>query len=107
MSIPCPPISWPSVLEETGPAEDPTITLSGMARVGSTPLQIVAIRIEPRLRFMPDYKSDVDSATYNHAQLEVLLEELGNIAETDAPEVVELSSGRYVMWIGPLPGRSG
>ena len=54
MPVPCLPMQLPSTLQESGAAEDPTIVLSGTAQIGSTPFRIVAIRVEPRLRFMPD-----------------------------------------------------
>ncbi len=98
MSIPCPPIQWPSGLEETGPPEDPTILLSGTALVGSMPFRITAIRVEPRLRFMPDYRQELEGV-YDRETLETLLEELGMIGETDHPHIIELAPGSYVMWM--------
>lgn len=103
MSIPCPSITWPSVLEEIGPAEDPTIALAGMASVGSTPFRITAIRVEPRLKFMPDYRPDLDRAAYGPVNLETLLEELGEVADTDHAATIRLESGPYVFWMTPAP----
>lgn len=61
----------------------------------------MAIRVEPRLRFMPDYRSDLDHTVYNPGMLETLLEELGEIADTDHPLTIELATGSYVMWVTP------
>jgi hypothetical protein len=101
MSVPCLPVQWPKTLEESGPAEDPGIVLSGTAQVGSTPFRITAIRVEPRLRFMPDYKADLEDAVYDREVLETLLEELGEVADTDHPRTLELATGVYVMWMVP------
>ena len=103
MSTPCPPIRWPAEFEETGPAEDPSIILSAFAHVGSIPFRIVAIRIEPRLRFMPDYRPDRAPTAYDSVTLEALLGEVGEIAGTDHPRTVELGTGSYVMWMVPEP----
>ncbi len=65
MSTPCLPIHWPTMFEETGPAEDPTMTLSATAHIGATPFRAVAIRVEPRLRFMPDYRPDLADMAYD------------------------------------------
>ncbi len=104
MPVPCLPIQWPSTLQESGPAEDPTIVLSGTAQVGSTPFRIVAIRVEPRLRFMPDYKSDIAGTIYDREVLETLLEELGEVSDTDHPLTLELATGVYVLWMVPISG---
>jgi hypothetical protein len=101
MSVPSLQVQWPSTLEESGPAEDPSIVLSGTAQVGSTPFRITAIRVEPRLRFMPDYKADLGDAVYEREVLETLLEELGEVANTDNPQTLELATGVYVMWMAP------
>jgi hypothetical protein len=103
MSVPCLPMRWPSTLEENGPAEDPAIVLSGTAQVGSTPFRIMAIRVEPRLRFMPDYRADLGDEVYDREVLETLLEELGEIADTDHPRTLELATGVYVLWMAPAP----
>lgn len=99
MSIPCPPIQWPIALDETGPIGDPGIVLSGIAHIGSIPFRIVAVPVEPRLRFMPDYRPDLADEVYDRERLETLLEELGEIADTDHPRIIELGGACYVMWI--------
>jgi hypothetical protein len=99
MSVPCPPIRWPAFLEDAGPAEDATILLSATAQVGDTQFRVIAMRVEPRLRFMPDYKLNVDPAAYNQGMLETLLADLGDIGESDHAATVQLSTGLYVMWM--------
>jgi hypothetical protein len=103
MSVSCPSMEWPSTLEEIGPTEDAAIMLSGSARVGRTPFRVVAIRVEPRLRFTPDYRPDLKRAVYDSKMLETLLEEMGEVADTDNLRTVELATGSYVMWMAPAP----
>lgn len=104
MSTPCLPIHWPTVLEETGPVEDPTMILSATAHVGATPFRVVAIRVEPGLRFMPDYRPGVPDGVYDAEAFESLLGEVGEISGTDNPHTIELATGCYVMWMAPAPG---
>ena len=101
MSIPCLRIQWPTALEETGPPEDPTIMLLGSAHMGTTPFKVLAIRVNARLKFMPDYRPDLPEAVYESGKLEVLLAELGEIAATDHPGTIALETGSYVMWMAP------
>ena len=98
MSIPCPPIQWPSILIEKGPPADPAVLLSGTATVGFIPFRITAIRVEPRLKFTPDCRSDDIDPAYR-ARLECLLEELAEVADSDHPQTVELEAGSYVLWM--------
>ncbi len=103
MSVPCPPMEWPSTLEEAGPAEDPTIVLAGAAQIGGTPFRVTAIRVEPRLRSMPDYRPGLDPIVYECDVLERLLDDLGEVANTDHPRTIELSAGAYVMYMTSAP----
>jgi hypothetical protein len=98
MSIPCPPIQWPSMLMEKGPTADPAVLLSGTAIIGSIPFRITAIRVESRLKFMPDCRSDDIDPAYRE-RLECLLEELAEVADSDHPETVELETGSYALWM--------
>jgi len=50
---------------------------------------------------MPDYKADLGDAVYEREVLETLLEELGEVANTDNPQTLELATGVYVMWMAP------
>lgn len=100
-SIPCPPIVWPSTLVTAGPAEDPSIMLTGTARVGPANFRIVAIRAEPRLRFMPDYRAGFDDDVYDRPRLEMLLQELAELSDIDDPPVLNFSTGSYVLYMIP------
>ena len=102
MSIPCPPLRWPSTLEEAGPPEDPTILLSATAQAAEAPFRITAIRVDPRLRFMPDYRPGVDPAAYPET-LEMLLALAGDLSDTDHAVTIHLETGPYVMWMTAAP----
>jgi hypothetical protein len=108
MAIQCPPIEWPSLLDACGPDQDPEIVLKGTARIGATPLQVVAIRVDPQLRRTPDYKVGVPEAAYRTSALEAMLEELEYVIQeldevTSAAErsIVYLPAGAYVIWVMP------
>jgi hypothetical protein len=110
MAVQCPAIEWPNLLDVCGPEQDPDILLKGTAQIGATPLQVIAIRIDPRRRRTPDYKPDVPEAAYHTAALETTLDELEYVTEelaevTGAAErsVVYLPTGSYVIWV--LPAR--
>lgn len=111
MAISCLPCEWPAVLEERGPEEDPSILLTGKAHIGETPVQIVAIRVNPSLRWAPDYKETAEGsydANGLGTALETILEEFEFVASECAellgerhPSIVELPSGPYKVWVMP------
>ncbi len=112
MAIACPPCQWPTVLEERGPSEDPTILLTGAARIGEAHVQIVAIRINSTLQWTPDYRSDVAEDSYHVDGLDEVLEttldefqciasELGEVLGNSRSSLVELAPGRYRVWVMP------
>lgn len=68
------PCRWPSVLAEQGPPEDPFILLSGAAPIGETDVQIVAIRSNATLRWLPDYQRGVAADSYHADGLDDVLE---------------------------------
>jgi hypothetical protein len=110
MAVACPPVEWPKLLEEQGPAEDPGIVLKGTARIGGAPVEIVAIRVDLERRRMPDYRSDVPRAAYETAALETTLEELECVTQelsalTGVAErsIVRFATGSYVLFV--LPAR--
>ena len=116
MSVECPPCRWPALLEERGPPEDPSILLTGTARIGNTALQIVAIRINPALRFAPDYRREVPEGSYQANDLDEILEtvleefeyvssEFEELIEENRSTIVELATGRYVVCVIPAPLR--
>lgn len=106
MSIRSPSCQWPVELDERGPAEDPSIVLTGKAYVGRTPLQVVAVRMNPASGRLPDYKPDVPAAAYADAHVDIalfsLLDELEYVANEldellgdDQPGTVALAGGVY------------
>lgn len=108
MAIECPSCLWPTVLEERGPSDDPSILLTGNGRIGQTPIKIVAIRINPMLRPTLDCKPDL-AGSYQandlNAALGAILEELeyasaelGSLLGEDHPATVELATGSYKVW---------
>lgn len=101
MAIQCPRIVWPDHLAEEGPPEDRSIYLRGRARVGEAWADVRAIRIDPALRMMPDYKKSVPSSCYADLQLDTLLDELACLADSDPLATVELDGGHYVIWLIP------
>jgi hypothetical protein len=112
MLVQCPPCQWPTALDERGPVEDPGILLTGRARIGDIAVQIVAVRIDPALRWMPDYKSDVAEGCYQvdglDVALETILEELESVGSgledvlgETRPSIVELATGTYMIWVMP------
>ncbi len=116
MPIPCPPVVWPDMLEERGPPEDTSILLTGAARIGGTPAQIVAIRIEPGMGWEADFRRDVADERYAANGLDVVLEttleamqlvasELDETLGDSDASVVKLATGTYKLWVMPAPGR--
>jgi|SRR5690242_10176034 hypothetical protein len=101
--VQCPQIVWPREFSESGPEDDPTIFLRGNARLADRPFSVVAIRVAPNRRFMPDYKEDVDEAAYSELRLDFLLEELGALLDADTLPVIELGGGQYVVAVLPKP----
>jgi hypothetical protein len=112
MPVQCPPCQWPAALDERGPVEDPSILLTSRARIGDVTVQIVAVRVNPAIRWMPDYKSDVAQGAYEvdglNVALETILEELESISSELAdtlgetqPSTLELTTGAYMIWVMP------
>ena len=108
MAIECPSCLWPTVLEERGPSDDPSILLTGTGRIGETPIQIVAIRINPTLRSTLDCKPDLENSDQSNdlnsalgailEELEYASAELAGVLGEDHPATVELASGSYRVW---------
>ena len=113
MSIPFPPCVWPATLDERGPKEDPSILLTGTAKIGNAPARIIAIRISRTLRRTPDYRQDVPAGIYGVNDLDAgletflenaedLTEELSDVLGEHVPSIVQLEPGAYMLWILPL-----
>jgi hypothetical protein len=109
MSVQFPASSWPSALDERGPAEDPTILLTGTATIGGAEVQVVAIRIDPSMRWAPDYRSDVAEGRYRADGLADLIEgaiedldsvavEFGEAMGRSRTDVVTLGGEPYMVW---------
>ncbi|MDA8107033.1 MAG: hypothetical protein M0015_00185 [Betaproteobacteria bacterium] len=103
---------WPEALEERGPAQDPSILLTGSARIGQVPVQVVAVRINPELVSTPDYRPDVDKAGYRKGALDTLLETILDESESlvaglaellgeGRSSIVPLPQGSYLVWVIP------
>lgn len=103
MTVRCPPIVWPTELDEAGPPEDPSILLVGSAEIAGMAHQVMAIRVKPDLRLQPDIRDDVPKAVYEDAHLHVRLEELSYLADAMTLMSIRLDSGAYVVWMMP-PG---
>lgn len=113
MTIQSPPCEWPSVLDERGPSEDPSILLTGAAHIGNVEVQIVAIRVPRMTRQTPDFKRGIDEDSYDQGGLaeflEVTLESLDSVA-ADLAELLdgressamELATGHYRVWVMPV-----
>jgi hypothetical protein len=108
MPVECPSCQWPTAFCERGPAEDPSILLSGIAHIAQTAVQIVAIRISRDSGRSPDYKSDVTRTCYATNGLDTLLEQMLEYCEylssefaellgDFGSEAVELSTGMYML----------
>lgn len=104
MPVQCPSCQWPTSLAECGPAEDPSILLSGTARIAQVAVQIVAIRTSRESGRIPDYKNDVPRECYDGLDtvLEQVLEdfeylatEFGDLLNEPGSEAIELSTGTY------------
>ena len=104
------------MLEECGPAEDPTIPLSGMAQIAGVPAQIVAIRINNTLLWDPDFKRAVANGAYHAGgfdeilettldELQVIVSELEDILSHTQSGVVDLETGRYRVMVTPAAGQ--
>lgn len=116
MAVRCPAWRWPEELEERGPVDDPSILLTGVARIGEVPMRIVAIRIDATLRWSPDYRSNVAKDTYRASEIDQMLEttledvqsvatDLGDLMGDGRLAVVELPTGPYRVWV--MPGSVG
>ena len=112
MAVACPAWQWPTTLEERGPSEDPSILLTGAARIGDVEVQIVAIRINDTLRWTPDFKRGMAEDTYRVNGLGEVLEttledlqsvasDLGDLLGGGGSSVVELATGPYRVWVMP------
>lgn len=117
MPVECPSCQWPTAFSECGPAEDPSILLSGTARIAQAAVQIVAIRTSPDSGRLPDYRGYVPRECYQENGLGTLLEQVledfeylandfGELLGDFGSGTVELSTGTYVIAALPSHGKS-
>jgi hypothetical protein len=110
MPVQFPLYQLPAVLDECGPAEDPTILLTGIVRIGDSAIRLVAVRIDTTLRSAPDFKSGVDQSRYQENGLEDVLEatleemefvasEFSELLGESGPSIVQLPDGAYRLWL--------
>lgn len=81
---------WPEALVECGPVEDPSILLTGRARIGPVPVQIVALRVNPDVVAWPDYRPEIREEGYRAGGLAKLLEALADEFDYLVSELEEL-----------------
>jgi hypothetical protein len=116
MTVECPLFELPDMLEERGPDEDPTILLTGVARIGRAPAHVVAIRINNTLRWDPDFRRAVANGAYHAGgfdeilektldELQVIASELEDILSDAESSVVDLATGQYRVFLIPASGR--
>ena len=117
MPVQCPTCQWPSSFAECGPAEDPSILLSGTARIAQAALQIIAIRTSCESGRMPDYRSDVPTECYEANGLNALLEQVledfeylatdfGDMLDDAGSERIGLPTGSYTVFAFGLTPRA-
>lgn len=115
MPVQCPSCQWPTAFSECGPPEDPSILLSGTARIARAAVQIVAIRTSRESGRIPDYRGDVPPECYQANGLNTLLEQVledfeylavdfSDVLGDAGSEAIELSTGTYT--IVALPSRA-
>jgi hypothetical protein len=113
MQIECPACKWPSLLDQQGPPEDPSILLTATASIGDAAIKIIAARVDPNLDAAPDYRTDVPKACYRErghdVVLNTILEEfeyaaaqIGDLLGEEHLNIVELATGRYQIWVIPV-----
>jgi hypothetical protein len=112
VAVEFPACVWPNVLEEQGPSEDPSILLTGTARIGGAEARIVAIRVSSTQEWAPDFKRGVAEDSYQGNGLDEVLQmaleefqavasELGDLLGDSRLSVVELATGHYSVWVIP------
>ena len=100
MTVPLPIHEWPSELLEIGPEQDRSIMLRAPVVIGSAKYMLTAVRIDP-VRFGPDYRSEVQQHVYDDYELAQMLELVLELLDLSEPSVLQLETGRYIMWMIP------
>lgn len=99
MPIAAPSIQWPAQFIEEGPAEDPTILLSGRARLAGVGFKVTALRMRAGLR-TPDYREDVPKKTYEPA-LDGMIDDIEDLMDSIEPQLLAIDGAQYLLWMVP------
>lgn len=100
MTVPLPMHEWPSELLEIGPEQDRSIILRAPVVIGSAKFMLTAVRVDP-IGLGPDYRAEIPHAVYDDYELTSLLEVVLELLDLSEPSILQLGSGRYVMWMTP------
>ena len=100
MTIPCQTPQWPTGLLEVGPPEDGSILLQGEVTIGSAQFSLTAMRVDP-ISLAPDFRSDRSLTIYANYGLSQLLDVISDLVEISDQSIIQLKTGRYIMWMLP------
>jgi hypothetical protein len=100
MEVHVPELQWPQYLQESGPAQDPSILLSGISQLGACRYFVYALRMD-LTNLEADFRDDVDESIYADYRLDVMLEELLFLVDFDRTAAVPLDGGFYFFWMVP------
>jgi hypothetical protein len=98
--IEVPPIRWPAVFTESGPAEDPAIVLAGRAEIAGVGFTITALRMRAGFR-APDYRPDVPERIYESTMAE-MVDDIEDLTESIEPERIVINGAQYLLWMVPM-----
>jgi pimeloyl-ACP methyl ester carboxylesterase len=99
MRIPAPKIEWPPEFATEGPDQDPTIMLSGHARIADVGFRIIALRMRKGFR-SPDYREDVPDSAYQEV-LERMVDDIEDLIDSLAPCLITIDNAEYLLWMVP------
>lgn len=113
MPVAVPGWNCPVLLGEEGPPEDPTLLLAATAHIGNAAVTIIAVRVDPGRRAAPDYRPDLPRGCYQGKgydeildavleELDYASERLGGLLGAHQPNILDLPTGPYRIWILPL-----
>ncbi len=100
MPVSAPPIQWPSQLNEQGPAQDPSVMLTGRAEIAGVAFKVTALRMRDGMR-IPDYRDDISEAAYEDA-IDCAFEDVEDLVGSLDPRLISLNGAQYLLWLVPL-----
>lgn len=100
MTVALPIHEWPSELLQIGPEQDRSIMLRAPVVIGSARFMLTAVRVVP-IRLGPDYRSDIPHHVYDDHELTPMLELILELLDLSEPSILQLETGRFVMWMTP------